>query len=1333
MRVRLLVRMLSLALLTLSCDGESSSPTDAQSGNDVLDMRSETDSTQPPDGTDTTPPSDTTDPGGSVDRPLDSDDDGVYDLNDAFPDDPAEHLDSDANGTGNHAQADEDNDGVDDALDELPFDASASTWPTVDEVEPNSASNGEGGSAMPIEAPTRIRGSHTWAQDFDSYVLDVPEGSAWTIGITSSWSGAPRIAVGIEWEDASAPTPLRLPTHYDPASLGFDHAITLLAGTSPLVFTPIQSRYDGSAEPATYEVTVFRDDDADGLPDANERALGLRTDTDDSDGDGILDTVELLLEDVDADGIPSWFDADADGNTLPDGVEGLGDADLDGLPDLIDLDNDNDGTSDLDELNALPTTAILPDLDQDGVPDLSDIDDDGDTLIDTEDPNPTTPAPRSTTASLSTATSEPLSGLTVTGWSRTGDTVSVSGQGLANATHITLASNPGVVANIAPSTSTDTSVTFDVPALPYHVFQLRVAVDDGLTGPLLLELGTPDAPILEPVNTTAPHAAATLLRLNGSNLQDLSHAEGTGGLRIPIQNSGADFVELDLDDRRIHTLRLVRFDGTTSNPISLRLSYDVQALWHNIPSGAPFVHTDLKFSSTLQDAGAPPAGSSQFGGISMITQAGMDVVTARYTSTGDVADEVPVLLALTFPGDTSVTIDMESTALALVVMGSTLGTPSTMQEYVFEKLKGTTEITTLAAALETALVASPSYLVEDFSTEVQSALEAAVATVLPIIKETLPPAVPPTGIVTPDSLLGIAVEEIAGDNVAVINSSSLFLSPRMVLVGSEDEEILSHVSSAFEPNVIGGAASLARYLPLAAYRNLRDVANPLPGPSGRDARLELITPGLIAAASLTGEEASVHKELLARTIAEKVIAPILTFLMGQALGDEVFIELVAKELAVQLTLLEGVSTSSDALSFAVNFLVNELESVGPITEYITSKGAAAIAKVLGKQLAKVTISSWLTAIDAGITATGIIQAVVQIVSTPARMDFNIDFTLEVEQVVPEYIHRSPKARKFLLFGRKLHAVYNTDGSLLYPIVQVRDTATQSVYAELPERIAPDGRAVHLTVPGTFLEEAVGPLELSVTTLDDETGETVRVTCPDQVTIASVFAVKKLSPSAGQPGDRITVQGTGFKVDDSVRVGFRNAEQGVTWAHVGQKTPESIEVTVPANVDALEGWEVFVQQGPAGAEKRSEPLVFHHAIDNLLRFHNVSVKYEEFRQASFPATGYASATFWLDPQGVARSWLCCCERSIYCPLPPIETYDFSPWAATWTLEGGTLVIDIHGLNCLDHAESIQRVRFPVAKDEDGLYQVSGQGVAELPCLAGEPYQDAVVPASWNRFP
>ena len=68
----------------------------------------------------------------------------------------------------------------------------------------------------------------------------------------------------------------------------------------------------------------------------------------DADGDTIPDVVEgrLFNTDTDGDGTPDYLDLDSDGDTIPDAVEGTADADGDGTPNFRDTDSDGNGILD---------------------------------------------------------------------------------------------------------------------------------------------------------------------------------------------------------------------------------------------------------------------------------------------------------------------------------------------------------------------------------------------------------------------------------------------------------------------------------------------------------------------------------------------------------------------------------------------------------------------------------------------------------------------------------------------------------------------------------------------------------------------------------------------------------------------------------------------------------------------------------------------------------------------------------------------------------------------------------------------------------------------------
>ncbi len=114
----------------------------------------------------------------------------------------------------------------------------------------------------------------------------------------------------------------------------------------------------------------------------------------DADGDNIPDNVEGAPDrDTDMDGTPDFQDEDSDDDTIPDRLEAdtarIGcevplDSDRDGTPNHLDTDSDNNTIPDRDEAG-FDGMGNLSDVDMDALPDVYDNDNDGDTLIDLDE------------------------------------------------------------------------------------------------------------------------------------------------------------------------------------------------------------------------------------------------------------------------------------------------------------------------------------------------------------------------------------------------------------------------------------------------------------------------------------------------------------------------------------------------------------------------------------------------------------------------------------------------------------------------------------------------------------------------------------------------------------------------------------------------------------------------------------------------------------------------------------------------------------------------------------------------------------------------------------
>lgn len=119
-------------------------------------------------------------------------------------------------------------------------------------------------------------------------------------------------------------------------------------------------------------------DEVEGTGDADGDGIPNFEDPD-SDGDSILDQEEAGDPscttppiDTDGDGIADFLDTDSDDDGVDDAVEGTGDPDMDRVPSYRDIDSDDDGASDTDE-DAAGTDPTVADTDGDGFPDLVEI------------------------------------------------------------------------------------------------------------------------------------------------------------------------------------------------------------------------------------------------------------------------------------------------------------------------------------------------------------------------------------------------------------------------------------------------------------------------------------------------------------------------------------------------------------------------------------------------------------------------------------------------------------------------------------------------------------------------------------------------------------------------------------------------------------------------------------------------------------------------------------------------------------------------------------------------------------------------------------------------
>jgi hypothetical protein len=129
----------------------------------------------------------------------------------------------------------------------------------------------------------------------------------------------------------------------------------------------------------------------------------------------------------------------------------------------------------------------------------------------------------------------------------------------------------------------------------------------------------------------------------------------------------------------------------------------------------------------------------------------------------------------------------------------------------------------------------------------------------------------------------------------------------------------------------------------------------------------------------------------------------------------------------------------------------------------------------------------------------------------------------------------------------------------------------------------DGRAIGLDLPASALQEAVGPIAVTV-----GLGPTKAVRAPRDIDIVEGLTLSHLDPSEAEASTFLSLEGTGFgRVPSAVQV-LAESDAGLLELPVSSMNDQEIHVSLPATVTASEQWEVWVERldMPATSERRT---------------------------------------------------------------------------------------------------------------------------------------------------
>lgn len=1130
----------------------------------------------------------------------DRDGDGYLNAADLFPDDRAAHADSDLDALSNWADKDEDGDTTPDYLDLAPFDAATNTvraFAEEKDVDGNNSNDGifvsETAGAMPV-AISGTTFSDSGGADADFYRVNFTAAGRYTLVVkAASAAMKPTVAV----TDATG-TPVVNSSSNIP-KVAMTDAVSVYLPTAGDYYVIVNDANGDSGAGWTYTVSIIADEDMDGVSSDLETALDSNDKTYDSDGDSVPDFLEISqilgdyanMEDADSDGLPPWWDPDSDGDLILDQVEfisvedrpelsaealmALNDADSDGIPNFLDTDSDGNGISDLAE--AGNDLANPLDYDLDGVADFLDVDDDGDGLLDVNE----TTAGRLSPAALGTASTSlfasKLSNSTagIDGAARTGDLMVLAGKNFpaANSLWIVIRGLEGTI-NLHPSSITAAGANFTWPAgVSEGLVEVFAATSTARTASMECVVVSGTSPLLTGVEYSPASEIVTItgLNLNKSLTVRFTGADASYNNSNGLSTSFAISLPFNAVEGNVY---LNSADGD-SNAVYATFQRYLEGVV-TVPAGSAITPESLEVSWSLSptDEVAPnPDGT--FTTTAKIAEP--TIVTALYespTSTETAPEYVLYLEAVILPENQWANVDVNSTAAAIVWNGlgvQGLVAPSS-RPAALDIIEALPSVNTLATLLGTKLAANYSALANPdaaLTTAINNAMTAGATAIGTAIGDgTLTPqaalakAMARTRAMARNVVLGMATvtpaevddikvyEKNLSGNVSVENDTQLYLSAK--ITDSKGRVLQDHTKwLGMSGPQWGGLLNIA---------SVTDFDHP----NGVNCTVEVLTPGFDKEYDpKTGysPDGVSYTILLMRTVVERMVWPTISSILDMKDIDPGFLTKVIIDKGTGVPdIVNTFATkgAGDGTLELLNMLFQDFAQIppGPITDALAKKlgakfGEQALAKIAAKIGAKFVPGVGQVALAyqaAGIITNGINvgKAVADVIQTDTKINFNVEFPLELTAVKPNVVMPNDNNKTFKIEGKGFSEIVRglVFKTTLKPTVIFTDADGNTVEVE-PILTAADGSWMAVEIPGSFLNKDVkGPLDVSVHHPNDVPREgSAYATLDNAVKIVGNVELSSVDPAQGGSGVKVTVYGAGFSTlvtDNEVTIGGQSA-------------------------------------------------------------------------------------------------------------------------------------------------------------------------------------------------
>jgi len=1124
----------------------------------------------------------------------DRDGDGFSDNEDLFPDDKSAHYDQDGDGTSNYDTDDVDQDGTPDVADDFPLDPLASAFANYVESKETVSDNQNDGITVSEDAgtvPKRITGviSASTRPDLDYYQITFDGGGRYSVVLTGAVAVMqPAIAVIDANGDALSSTTANMPL------AAGNTAISILVPQAGDYYLSVTDS-SGTSDPGWgYQAELFPDGDLDGISDELEKAIDCNHLTADSDGDGISDFIEITnalsdwaqLKDGDADGVPTWWDLDSDGDSIADAVEFYtvdnrpqwatavlarnNDADSDLVPNYLDVDSDGNGLS--DDTEAGPNLNAPTDTDGDELPDFADLDDDDDGLLDVNEQEgylQEALLPADNQSANEVGNFMRIDGLVnntlgVYGLARAGDDLVIVGYDLPAVgaeTWIVVRGTTGSI-NINPTGSVELGLAFTWPiGIEPGLVELFVASDNHKTNAVEVLVPAAGAPLLS--GYTQDPAAGTVT-FSGLNL-DAALSVHFSGASTTLDNSfgSATGFTVDIPYGAERGLAYVNSAGGDSNTLWVDLARSIGgSVVLPFNSGVDVTTLDVSWSPFAGEEVYPDAQ-----GLFTTTgdRSGPTIVTALIEDTAASEPTFAVFLqAVALPSDATVVLSSASTAVALIWNGIGVSGLVSASDLAGARslLADLDEVKALGSLLETKLAVDP-FVLNGGDTEIQSQAEDALLSAADTIaaalaQGTLTTADVSAAMLTPLSLFSepaevrpgevddIKVEEYGDQgNIQVENDTQLYLSVK--ITGTDGTLLQPHITG------LRGMAG-----PQGFGLLFWAATSPQQQPKGRNCIVQVLTPGIDQDydPQIAGDF-NVRKWLFMRTIIERAIWPPIASIISIKIDPGDLASIIMNNALGMPAIMDDFVQGNiwDGTKGVLNALWTDVASLppGPITKAIAVRvgkdfATEALAKLAAKiganfvpGLGQIKLAYDIAGhINNGVNAT---KALADLSSVDSAIEFSVEFPLSITEVVPGKVRADGKDKVFIVKGSGFSKVVRglIFKRTLTPEVTFTD-ADGNEYPVSPSYIKPDGTQMTVKMSGFWLDEYTrGPIRVTVHHPKDEPGS--QVTKDPAVFIVSDVEIASISPDQGGSGTAATIYGAGFSSiisDNEVMVGSSTA-------------------------------------------------------------------------------------------------------------------------------------------------------------------------------------------------